>query len=315
MTFLNASLVIGTLAALIPIVLHLIGKREPKKVRFPSIRFLTKRIETHNHRLKIRRWWLLAMRMLALASLAMALARPTIHRSLSLTWLTIGLTVLAAIVLLVLATLAWSRNKSSEQSDPSGRARSGKNGNRWTSLSLLVVAGVLLTGSSVWALWTSITGKRPLLDSVSPVAIAVLIDNGPTWGWKDHRTQAMDAASALVSQLPRTSRISIVDRSSNPPTFSVDVSGALSKIEQLHPVALARPLRSRMQAAARLLGTSELENRQLVIVTDLANQTWGKSGSRDAGKPLQIDFGYPRQCFRSWRVSRNQSLAVDSQVG
>ena len=277
MSFLNASLIIGTLAALVPVLLHLIGKREPKKVVFPSIRFLTKRFESNRSRIRVRRWWLLAMRILAVAAFAIALARPTIHRSLSLTWLTISLAVLAAVVLLILATLTWLKSKSSEHGPT-----------RLTSLSLMSVAGILLIASAAWAGWTYATGKRPSLDTTSPVAIAIVIDNGQTFGWKtdedDRKNRVIDAASALISQLPSTSRICIVDRSSNPPAFSLDVAGALSKLEKIHPIALARPLDSRINAAVKLLDTSELENHQLMIITDLAKQNWKTINPQDEEK-------------------------------
>ena len=91
MTFLNATLLFGLAAITVPVVLHLIARREPRKVVFPSIRFLTKRVESNRSRLRVRRWWLLALRILAVAMLAIALARPAIHQSLSITWLTIGL--------------------------------------------------------------------------------------------------------------------------------------------------------------------------------------------------------------------------------
>ena len=112
MTFLNATLIFGVAAIAVPIVLHLIAKREPRKVVFPSVRFLTKRLETNRSKLRIRRWWLLAMRIAALAALALALARPAIHQSLSLTWLTIGMLGVFAIAMLAMASVAVARDMS-----------------------------------------------------------------------------------------------------------------------------------------------------------------------------------------------------------
>ena len=80
MTFLNATLIFGAGAVAVPIVLHLIARREPRKVVFPSVRFLTKRFDSNRSRLQVRRWWLLALRIAALVALALALARPAASR-------------------------------------------------------------------------------------------------------------------------------------------------------------------------------------------------------------------------------------------
>ena len=106
MTFLNATLLFGLAATAIPVVLHLIARQEPRKVVFPSVQFLTKRFESNRSRLRVRRWWLLALRILAVGLLAIALARPAIHQSLSITWLTIGLIEALGAVLLVMASVA-----------------------------------------------------------------------------------------------------------------------------------------------------------------------------------------------------------------
>ena len=91
MTFLNASLIFAVAAASMPIALHLIARREPRKVVFPSVRLLAQRLQSNRSRLRVRRWWLLALRIAAVAAFALALARPAIDRSFSVTWLTIGM--------------------------------------------------------------------------------------------------------------------------------------------------------------------------------------------------------------------------------
>ena len=143
-----------------------------------------------------------------------------------------------------------------------------------------------------------------------------MIDNGPTLGWKsgdDHRIRrAVDVASTLISTLPRTSRIGIVDRSANPPVFSLDVSGALSKLEKVRPVSLARPLRSRVQSAVRLLGTSDLSNHQLVIITDLAGQAWKQpTGNATGIEPFDLDQDLGINLFDLGEFNGvNHSLAI-----
>ncbi|KAA1261443.1 hypothetical protein LF1_39930 [Rubripirellula obstinata] len=261
MSFLNATLILGTLAAVVPVVLHLIARREPKKVTFPSIAFLTKRFESNRSRLRVRRWWLLAMRILAIAALALALARPAIHQSLSVTWLSIGLIAAAGIALLIMATIAIVQDKS-----------------RAIRYGLAGSAAVLMLGSMLWGVVTFASGPSVAIDDSGPIAIAIVVDNSLTSGWKtanDNRTERMiDVASGVIAKLPRTSRIAVLDRSATPASFSLDVAGALSKLESTEPTSLPRSIVSRLQSATQLVQGSELENRHVLVLTDLANSTW-----------------------------------------
>ena len=260
-TFLNATLLFGLVAISVPIVLHLIARREPRKVVFPSIRFLTKRMESNRSRLRVRRWWLLALRILAVAMLALALARPAIHQSLSITWLTIGICTFLGLILLLLATVALSR----------GQAKT-------TTYGLGTAAALLLLIALAWGGYTYASGPAPSIDTIEPVAIAIIVDNSPTSSWKtpdDNRIMRMkDVATWMVTRLPRTSRVAILDRSSQLASFSMDTANAISKIEQLQPLETTQSVASRLDAAARLVRESELPNRQILLLSDLTESTW-----------------------------------------
>lgn len=261
MTFLNATLLFGLAAITVPVVLHLIARREPRKVVFPSIRFLTKRVDSNRSRLRVRRWWLLALRILAVAMLAIALARPAIHQSLSITWLTIGICSLVSVVLLLLATIALSRRQA-----------------KTTTYGLGVAGMLLLLIALIWGGYTYASGPAPTIDSIEPVAIAIILDNSPSSSWKtpdDNRiTRMKDVATWMVTRLPRTSRVAILDRSSQVASFSMDTANAISKIEQLQPVETTQSIASRLDAAARLVRESEIPNRQILLLSDLAESTW-----------------------------------------
>ena len=261
MTFLNATLITGLAAIAVPIVLHLMAKREPRKVVFPSIYFLTKRYESTRTRLRVHRWWLLAMRIAAIAALALALARPAIDRSFSTTWLSIALIAGLGVALLVMATVAIVKGSS-----------------RTVGYSLVSAAALAILCAVTWAGYAMASGPSGAMDDASPVAMAIVLDNGPTSAWNtpdDDRNRRMrDLAKWLVTRLPRTSRIAVVDRSRQPIAFSLDPASAISKIDQVAPLQVAQPIASRIENAARLLRTSELTNRQVFVVTDLSRSTW-----------------------------------------
>lgn len=66
----------GALAAAVPLALHLMNRQFPRRLRFPSIRFLRSARLPREGRRRLRDLPLLLLRMLALICLAVALARP-----------------------------------------------------------------------------------------------------------------------------------------------------------------------------------------------------------------------------------------------
>lgn len=76
MSFLSPLLLIGLLAALLPPLIHLLNRREPKPVTFAAMEFLRRAHQRTARRVKLKQWLLIALRALLLAALAVAMARP-----------------------------------------------------------------------------------------------------------------------------------------------------------------------------------------------------------------------------------------------
>ncbi len=79
MSFLNPLILFGLVAAAIPLIIHLFNLRRPRRIDFSSLVFLRELQRSTMRRLRIRQWILLALRTLALASLILAFARPTLR--------------------------------------------------------------------------------------------------------------------------------------------------------------------------------------------------------------------------------------------
>jgi hypothetical protein len=77
--FLNPLFLFGLGAAAIPVLIHLFTRRKPREVRFPSLDFLSEVNQSQIRRLRIKQWLLLLLRTLAVALLAMAMARPSLQ--------------------------------------------------------------------------------------------------------------------------------------------------------------------------------------------------------------------------------------------
>lgn len=76
MNFLNPLFLVGLAGAAVPLLIHLLTRRRPRRREFSSIEFLREARVVEMRRFRLREWLLLALRMLAVACLALALARP-----------------------------------------------------------------------------------------------------------------------------------------------------------------------------------------------------------------------------------------------
>ena len=79
--FLHPWALLGLLGAAVPILLHLLARREPPTVVFPAVRYLVTTTKEHQRRLKLQNLLLLAVRTLLIVVLALAAAGPTMRVS------------------------------------------------------------------------------------------------------------------------------------------------------------------------------------------------------------------------------------------
>ncbi len=216
---------------------------------------------------------MLAMRIALLAVLAVALARPEVHRAATGTWLGIG--ALAVLGLVVVALAVWAL--------AAGKAAAVRWGLAASGLGLLLLAGG-------WGAVAIANGPKPINQSTASAAVAILIDNGPTSGYENPSGEtrldlAREMATWLISRYPSDSRFAALDRSARPAAFALDAAAVQRRITQTEPLQSTRPLAERIEAAVRLLRTSDLPRRALFIVTDLSEGNWGaeESGGSESG--------------------------------
>jgi hypothetical protein len=75
-SFLEPLYLAGLLAAAVPVIIHLINRRKAVHQPFPALKLLRESDEKEARSLKVRQWLLMALRVLAVALLVMALAKP-----------------------------------------------------------------------------------------------------------------------------------------------------------------------------------------------------------------------------------------------
>src|SRR5438477_7282388 len=76
MTFIYPVLLSGLILVGVPILIHLIMRQKPKHLLFPAFRFLLQKHKTNLRKLRLRHFLLLALRVLLLAAICFAIARP-----------------------------------------------------------------------------------------------------------------------------------------------------------------------------------------------------------------------------------------------
>lgn len=76
LSFLNPGLLVGLLAAAIPVIIHFLSRRRLRRVAFSDLRFLQEEEAQQSRRRGLRRWLLLLLRVLIIVCLVLAAARP-----------------------------------------------------------------------------------------------------------------------------------------------------------------------------------------------------------------------------------------------
>ncbi|MDX1495543.1 MAG: BatA domain-containing protein, partial [Longimicrobiales bacterium] len=79
LAFLVPLFLLGIAGIVVPIVVHLTRRQRRNVVHFPSLMFLQKIPYQEQRRRRIQHWFLLSLRALALALLAVAFARPFVE--------------------------------------------------------------------------------------------------------------------------------------------------------------------------------------------------------------------------------------------
>ncbi|MCC9604182.1 BatA domain-containing protein [Stieleria sp. JC731] len=276
MNFLNGTLLIAIAAVGIPIALHLIARKEPRKVLFPSVRLLSQRFESNRSKMRVRRLWLLALRIAAIAAVALALARPVSSVGLSSTWLTIGILGFVGIVLLLMASVAATKS------------------DRKPLIWSLAAAGALAILAAVgWAGGTVAGNDSPSIDRTQPIALAIVVDNAIDTSWStnddDRMKRIREAAKSVAVAAGQNSRLVAIDRSATPATFSADTAGAIAKIDGFRPSEVTQALASRIEAAARVLATSEIKTRRIVVFSALTQSSFPEDDSTRSIRSLLED--------------------------
>lgn len=276
-TLANAWIVaLGALLLAIPIVLHLLMQPKPKVLSFPALRFVREREVTNRSRLRFRHFLLLFLRCLVILILALALAGPAVASAQFGQWLTLGgILALALLVAVLLAAAWWLATR------------------RNTALiSILAALLVALLGYAAYLGAAIASGSENVVlgDSRAPVAALIVVDTSPRMEYlREDRTnldRAREMGDWIGSQLPPDSQVCVLATDGDDPFFSVDVGAARQRIAALETVFLTSSIPETLRRGMKTLDESELERKEVYVITDLTRAGWTDDAAGDLKKVL-----------------------------
>ncbi len=300
MTFAHVSLLAGMAFVSVPVMLHLLGRREPKRITFPALRFVRRTAVRAQRGWSIKRWLLLAIRMLLLMLAALSLAGPRVHSAMHATYVGIGLVAVLAILATSAALLSYASRHP-----------------RSVWMSIAVLALLLWTGSSVWFGYAFVRGDAaPSQAASGPICAALVIDTGPTMDYRHANASRMDVAKEtarwLMDRMPSDSQIAVVTSSQGQRLHPSRVS-ANRQLENIKLEGRSSDLPGRIRAAIELVRSSKIERREVYVLTDLSANAWSATDASVVSEMLKpkpdqlpvlvqvIDLGTARR--ENWTLS------------
>lgn len=309
MTLLNPALLYGLLLALLPVLLHLLLRRKPKRIVFPALRLVQQRRKQNLKRIQLRRLWLLLLRMAAIGLIVFALTRPSLpaadYAFNGREWLTLLFVIAGGI-----GVYAWLLRRWRQAMLPRhvfNLRRAVARG--WTTGGTLLAVLLLVGWPYQRRIAAEIKAPPPAAQLNLPVAAVFLFDTSLSMEYQQEgRTRldvAREIASRHLSELPSGSRAAIVDTANdNPVLFQPTLSAAQTHLKALSTTAVNLPLNDRLRSC--LLRQEEDRKRTLAeqghlaeevrkdrflrrvyVFTDLAKSAWRLGGSSLLAKELE----------------------------
>lgn len=261
MSFLHVSLLAGTLLAIVPIALHMLGRKQPKAMTFPAIRFVRQTAVAAQKGWNIKRWLLLALRVLLLILAAFALSSPRVPSGEFANYLLLGMLGLFALLATGAAATAIANRKSAP-----------------LRLGTAAIAVLLWAMAGAWGIATGFGSAKQLLPtSTGPIATAIILDTSPSMDYqyrnKTRLEEAKETAGWLMDRLPVGSQIAIVNTDTNVRLLA-DRASANRQLEKTIVEGRGAALAQRIANAIDALERSELQRREIYVLSDMSSVAW-----------------------------------------
>ena len=144
----------------------------------------------------------------------------------------------------------------------------------------------------------------------APIAAAIVVDTSIRMNYiaenKTRLEEAQEFAQWILRQIPQNSSVAILSCEPEAPVFQVDKLAAEGAIDRLRITPMGRPVAEVVQGAAALLLESELEHRELYVLSDISVPGWNVSVGSDAlhrldGEIFVVDVSVPEPSNSSFQ--------------
>lgn len=272
MNWMHPGLLFALGLVLLPVVLHLLMKAKPKKLVFPALRLLQARRKSNSKRLRLRHLWLLLLRMLVLAAIVFAVARPRVPAGewtlTSADWLRLILVGGVCLGGYFLAQRIWASSAipSHDRALRRTRLKAG--------FGIIGLLGFLALFCYPYQqrVWASMAQPGVVVDETQPVTAVMLFDVSLSMEYQQESENRLGIAKQIaqrhLSALPRGSRLAVCDTAGDSLIrFATDLSASLKRVAALEIRPVSRTLDERLLAAL----DAHLEDRQTNVATEVSS--------------------------------------------
>jgi hypothetical protein len=276
MLFQNIYLLLGLLGIAIPVIIHLLNRRQAKVIEWGAMLFLLDSLLSRRRRVLLEEILLLAARCLIVALVALALARPFIPASSTVPWIVVLPAGLLAVVLFGVSFALWRY--------PAWR---------WRVVALSLVFAGVAAGAVLLERWLNLR----TLGRSSTRDVALVIDGSSSMTMsidgQSNFARAVKEAEKIVEGAPRGFAFSLVVGGSVPNVLVP--SPVTDRKHLLQTLADAAPVQGTMQAldtlavAATTLAQGYNPAKQIIVIGDGQRVGW-RTDSPDLWEHLQEAF-------------------------
>jgi uncharacterized repeat protein (TIGR01451 family) len=275
MAFLAPYLLWGAFAAAIPVAIHLFFRSRYRTVPWAAMKFLLTSVEQTSRRLRFQELLLLMMRILLMAIIALALARPILASFREMALLGLFLFVQA---------FAIARLVTSDR--PRLLAKLAEFG-------VCEVIGVVLLG-----LFWLVSPTEGALGGRGDAVDAVLVfDTSMSMGARDGGKSRLERGRAealrLIDQLPPHSTVQIVACAGGSQTLlgprsAANLDEARELIGKLAPTELGTDLSAGVERAVEIVARGQSPNRELYVFSDMQKLGFEKNATKLRDKITEV---------------------------
>ena len=257
MSFLNGALVLGTLAALAPLIIHLFNRSRFKVIKWGATHLLESVLRKNRKQIQLEQWIILIIRCSIPIILALTLARMVVMNWNSFLFFLI-LPIAALLFLIFLAFSSTTRWL-------------------WGILSAACVIGVILGAIGFLPEW----GKNKEISSLSgevPASTVILLDDSLSMNTNDGFSKAQSFISGFLKNMNQQSETTIIQLGGMPsPLFEKPTADPLALdlgVSNLNALGDQASVLASLDQALSIVSEGKNLKREIILLSDFRNSDW-----------------------------------------